>query len=141
MPNASSPKATATSCARHRAASRICARRADWPAEPDLFGRSRPVEKVLASVKVGAGKLELRDFPMPQIDEESALLKMEVAGICGTDVKMFKQPLSGGPVIMGHENIGYIAKAGRKFSERKGVKEGDLVFVEHYVPDFHCEWC
>jgi len=64
------------------------------------------VEKVLASVKVGAGKLELRDFPMPQIDEESALLKMEVAGICGTDVKMFKQPLSGGPVIMGHENIG-----------------------------------
>jgi threonine dehydrogenase-like Zn-dependent dehydrogenase len=42
---------------------------------------------------------------------------------------------------MGHENIGYIAKAGRKFSERKGVKEGDLVFVEHYVPDFHCEWC
>jgi threonine dehydrogenase-like Zn-dependent dehydrogenase len=99
------------------------------------------LEKVLASVKVGAGKLELRDFPMPQIDEESALLKMEVAGICGTDVKMFKQPLSGGPVIMGHENIGYIAKAGRKFTERKGVKEGDLVFIEHYVPCFKCEWC
>lgn len=99
------------------------------------------MEKVLASVKVGAGQLELREFPMPQIDEESALLKVAVAGICGTDVKMFKQPLSGGPVIMGHENIGYIAKAGRKFSERKGVKEGDLVFIEHYVPCFKCEWC
>src|SRR3982074_2487789 len=99
------------------------------------------MEKVLASVKTGAGKLELREFPMPHIDEESALLKMAVAGICGTDVKMFKQPLSGGPVIMGHENIGYIAKAGRKFSERKGVKEGDLVFIEHYVPCFKCEWC
>src|ERR1700686_5488220 len=101
MPNASSPKATVISCARRRAAARICARRAVLPAEPetdsDLFARSRPMEKVLASVKVGAGKLELRDFPMPQIDEESALLKMEVAGICGTDVKMFKQPLSGGP--------------------------------------------
>src|SRR5882672_1888218 len=134
MPNTSSPRATAISCVRRRAASRICARCAVSPAEPetdsDLFGRSTPVEKVLASVKVGAGKLELRDFPMPQIDEESALLKMEVAGICGTDVKMFKQPLSGGPVIMGHENIGYIAKAGRKFTERKGVKEGDLVFIE-----------
>jgi threonine dehydrogenase-like Zn-dependent dehydrogenase len=99
------------------------------------------VEKVLASVKVGPGKLEIRDFPMPQIDDESALLKMEVAGICGTDVKMFKQPLSGGPVIMGHENIGRIAKAGRKFSERKDVKEGDLVFVEHYVPCCKCGWC
>ena len=99
-------------------------------------------EKVLASVKTGPSKLELREFPMPEIDEESALMKMEVAGICGTDVKMFKQPLAtGGPVIMGHENIGYIAKAGRKFCERKGVKEGDLVFVEHYVPCFKCEWC
>ena len=99
------------------------------------------METVLASVKVGPSKLEIRDFPMPQIDDESALLKMEVAGICGTDVKMFKQPLSGGPVIMGHENIGRIARAGRKFVERKGVKEGDLVFVEHYVPCFKCEWC
>ena len=53
------------------------------------------VERVLASVKVGPGKLEIREFPMPQIDDESALLKMEVAGICGTDVKMFKQPLTG----------------------------------------------
>ena len=99
------------------------------------------MENVIASVKTGAGKLELREFPMPQIDDESALLKMAVAGICGTDVKMFKQPLAGGPVIMGHENIGYIAKAGIKFMERKGVREGDLVFVEHYVPCFKCEWC
>jgi threonine dehydrogenase-like Zn-dependent dehydrogenase len=99
------------------------------------------VEKVIASVKTGPAKLEIREFPMPEIDEESALLKMEVAGICGTDVKMFKQPLAGGPVIMGHENIGIIAKAGRKFLERKGVAEGDRVFVEHYVPCFKCEWC
>ena len=36
-------------------------------------------------------------------------------------------------MIMGHENIGTIAKAGREFTRRKGFKEGDLVFVEHYV--------
>ena len=99
------------------------------------------MEKVLAAVKTGVRQMELRDFPLPPIDEESALLKMEVAGICGTDVKMFKQPLSGGPVIMGHENIGYLAKVGSKFAARKGVKEGDLVFVEHYVPCLQCDWC
>ena len=100
------------------------------------------MEKVLASVKIAPSQLEIREFPMPEIDEESALLKMEVAGICGTDVKMYKQGLvTGGPVIMGHENIGIIAKAGRKFLERKGVKEGDRVFIEHYVPCFKCEWC
>ena len=78
---------------------------------------------------------------MPDIPEDGALVKMEVAGICGTDVKLFAKPPSTSPVIMGHENIGTIAKAGRKFEQRKGVKEGDLVFVEHYVPCFTCEWC
>ncbi len=68
-------------------------------------------------------------------------MKMEVAGICGTDVKLYKTPPTKAPVIMGHENIGYIAKAGREFTRRKGFKEGDLVFVEHYVMCGKCEWC
>ena len=99
------------------------------------------MEKVIAAVKTGPSKIELQEFPMPEIDEHSALMRMEVAGICGTDVKMYKEPLRDGPVIMGHENIGTIAKAGREFTRRKGFKEGDLVFVEHYVACFQCEWC
>jgi len=99
------------------------------------------VEKVLAAVKTGPSKIEIREFPMPEIPPDGALLKMEVAGICGTDVKMYQQPLAKGPVIMGHENIGTIAKAGSEFTRRKGFKEGDLVFVEHYVGCFKCEWC
>jgi threonine dehydrogenase-like Zn-dependent dehydrogenase len=78
---------------------------------------------------------------MPDVPEDAALMKVEVAGICGTDVKMYGKPQVEDPVIMGHENIGVIARAGRKFVERKGVKEGDLVFVEHYLPCFKCEWC
>ena len=99
------------------------------------------MEKVLSAVKVGASRTEIREFPMPEVPDDGALMKVEVAGICGTDVKMYKQPLAGGPVIMGHENIGTIAKAGRKFTERKGLKEGDLVFLEHYVACGKCEWC
>ena len=97
------------------------------------------MEKVLAAVKVGASRTEIREFPMPEIPDDGALMKVEVAGICGTDVKMYKQPLAGGPIIMGHENIGVIAKAGRKFTERKGFREGDRVFVEHYVACGKCE--
>jgi threonine dehydrogenase-like Zn-dependent dehydrogenase len=100
------------------------------------------VEKVKAAVKTGPNKIEIQEFPMPEIPADAALMKVEVAGICGTDVKMFKEPLkTGGPVIMGHENIGYIAKAGKEFTARKGFKEGDLVFVEHYVACGKCEWC
>jgi threonine dehydrogenase-like Zn-dependent dehydrogenase len=99
------------------------------------------VEHVLAAVRVAPSKTEIREFPVPDIPDDGALLKMEVAGICGTDVKMYKQPPSSAPVIMGHENIGYIAKAGREFTSRKGFKEGDLVFVEHYISCGKCEWC
>ncbi len=99
------------------------------------------MEQVLTAIKTGPSKIELREFPMPDIPQDGALLKMEVAGICGTDVKMYKEPLRGGPLIMGHENIGTIAKAGRLFSERKGFKEGDRVFLEHYVSCGRCEWC
>lgn len=99
------------------------------------------MSKVLAAVRTGVHQTEFREFPMPDIDDESALLKMEVAGICGTDVKFYAKPPIDKPVIMGHENIGYIASAGSKFIERNSVKEGDLVFVEHYVPCLKCDWC
>ncbi len=98
-------------------------------------------ERVLAAVRTGPSRIELQELPMPDVPDDGALLQMEVAGICGTDVKMYKAPRVTGPVIMGHENVGVIAKAGQKFTERKGVGEGDRVFVEHYVGCFNCEWC
>ncbi len=99
------------------------------------------MDTVLAAVRTGPGKTEIREFPMPDIAEDAALLKVEVGGICGTDVKLYQAPPNGEPVIMGHENIGYVAKAGREFTRRKGFREGDLVFVEHYVMCGKCEWC
>jgi threonine dehydrogenase-like Zn-dependent dehydrogenase len=98
-------------------------------------------EQVLAAVRTAPGTTELREFPMPDIPGDGALLKVEVAGICGTDVKMYARPPFTDPVIMGHENVGVIARAGRAFTERKGLAEGDRVFVEHYVGCFRCEWC
>jgi threonine dehydrogenase-like Zn-dependent dehydrogenase len=100
-------------------------------------------EKVQAAVRVAAGTTELREFDRPEIDADSALLRVEVAGICGTDVKLYASPpaMIRGPVIMGHENVGVIDRAGDRFKERHGLAEGDRVFVEHYVGCFNCEWC
>jgi threonine dehydrogenase-like Zn-dependent dehydrogenase len=98
-------------------------------------------EQVLAAVRTGPGVTELREFPMPEVPHDGALLKVEVAGICGTDVKMYAKPPFADPVIMGHENVGIIAQAGPGFTESKGLAEGDRVFVEHYVGCMHCEWC
>ncbi len=90
-------------------------------------------EQVLAAVRTGPGTTEMREFPMPDIADDAALLKIEVAGICGTDVKLYRRPTIDEPVIMGHENVGIVAKAGPKWSQIHGLHEGDRVFVEHYV--------
>ena len=96
--------------------------------------------KVLTALKVAPATTELREFDLPDIPPDAALMKVEVAGVCGTDVSQYKLPLRGAPLIMGHENVGYLAKVGSTFARQKGMKEGDLVFLEHYLPCGNCEW-
>ncbi|KQZ11726.1 alcohol dehydrogenase catalytic domain-containing protein [Microbacterium sp. MEC084] len=102
-------------------------------------------ETVLAAVRTAPGVTEMQELPKPRIDADSALLKVEVAGICGTDAKLYfnppSTPATQGRVIMGHENVGVIVEAGEQFKIRHGLQEGDRVFVEHYVACFNCEWC
>jgi threonine dehydrogenase-like Zn-dependent dehydrogenase len=102
-------------------------------------------ESVLAAVRIAPGVTEMQEIPKPRIDADSALLKVEVAGICGTDAKLYfnppNTPATQGRVIMGHENVGVIVEAGEQFKVRHGLQEGDRVFVEHYVACFNCEWC
>jgi threonine dehydrogenase-like Zn-dependent dehydrogenase len=98
-------------------------------------------DQVLAAVRTGPGVTELREFPMPSVPDDGALLRVEVAGICGTDVKMYAKPPFDSPVIMGHENVGIVTNAGPGFTARHGLVDGDRIFVEHYVGCFHCEWC
>ncbi|OPX09609.1 zinc-binding dehydrogenase [Mycobacterium sp. AT1] len=99
------------------------------------------VDQVLAAVRTAPNTTELRELPMPEVADDSALLKVEVAGICGTDVKMYRTPPFDDPVIMGHENVGTIVAAGPRFRQLHGVADGDRVFVEHYVGCYNCQWC
>ena len=97
-------------------------------------------EKVLAATQVGAKKIELREYPVPEISPDDALLKVEIAGICGSDIGGYEH-YDGEPRIKGHENIGFIAKIGSAAAKRWGVKEGDRVAVEQYLPCENCRWC
>ena len=68
-----------------------------------------------------------RPVPKPGLGE--VLLKVEVASICGTDVKVLHRTLAGMPAadfIMGHEYAGTVAALGPGTT---GVAEGERVLV------------
>lgn len=97
-------------------------------------------EKSLAAVLVAPRVFEMREFALPEIPDDAALLKIEACGICGSDIHG-SQRLPDGPKILGHENVGQIARIGRAAARRWGVTEGDRVALEEYVPCGACKWC
>ncbi len=97
-------------------------------------------EKVLAAVAVRVERTELLEINMPDIPLDAGLLKLEAAGVCGSDWPAYLKK-SQEPRILGHENVGVIAKVGRIAAKRWGVKEGDRVALEEYLPCGHCEIC
>jgi threonine dehydrogenase-like Zn-dependent dehydrogenase len=99
----------------------------------------RMADKVLAAVQVGAKETELREFAIPEIPSEAGLLRVEICGVCGSDWPDYQLPE--GPRILGHEVVGYIEKIGKVAEERWGVKEGDRVALEEYLPCGHCDRC
>jgi threonine dehydrogenase-like Zn-dependent dehydrogenase len=96
--------------------------------------------KVRAATLVAPKEFELREYDRPEIASDAALLKVEAVGICGSDVGSYQRDVET-PRIMGHENVGIIAEIGREAAQNWGVKEGDLVIPEEYVPCGHCKYC
>lgn len=97
-------------------------------------------EKSRAAVMTEPLHTEIREFDLPEIGPDAGLLRIEVNGICSSDWNMYNRERPG-PRILGHEMVGRIHKLGEAAAYRWGVKEGDLVALEEYLPCGHCDYC
>ena len=90
--------------------------------------------------------LEVRRYPLPRRAEPQAMLvKVEMAGICGTDVHLWKGQLPiPRPIIMGHETVGVIEWMGEGFDKDwtgAQLREGDRVTWSAGILCGHCYHC
>jgi L-iditol 2-dehydrogenase len=101
-----------------------------------------PIPSAMSAVVLhDADDMRVEERSMPQIGPGEVLLKVEVASICGTDVKVLHRTLQGQPAgqfIMGHEYAGTVAALGPGVSE---FQIGERVAVEVHKGCDRCENC
>lgn len=90
------------------------------------------------------GKVVLQNIPAPRLEQPTdVLLKMQVVGICGSDIHYFKSGKIGDqivqyPWIVGHECAAVVEEIGTAVTN---LKPGDLVAVDPLVACGKCDQC
>lgn len=82
--------------------------------------------------------LKISELPVPEIDRHEALLKVDVCGVCGSDLVKIKNNLVPSGTVLGHEVVGTIVETGTNV---KNWSKGQKVVVAHHVPCLSCHFC
>jgi alcohol dehydrogenase len=87
-------------------------------------------------------RLVVREFPVPMVCDDDALVRVAACGLCGTDYEQYIGELAGGfAFVPGHETVGTIEAIGPRAAQRWGVVAGDRVAVEVFQSCRACPAC
>lgn len=91
-----------------------------------------------AAVFEETGKLSVKDKPIPALDSGDALIKVELCGICASDLAALNGDITdySPPVVMGHELAGVVVE-----SNHPDVKVGEKVTVNPMLSCGSCDYC
>ncbi len=93
--------------------------------------------KAIMKVAPGVGNVEVREIPEPQPGPGQVKMRIGAAGLCGTDLHIFKDEFrSWPPVVLGHEVAGEIVELGEGV---QGLAPGMRVTSETYFS--YCGKC
>ncbi|MGD8473869.1 MAG: alcohol dehydrogenase catalytic domain-containing protein [Anaerolineae bacterium] len=93
-----------------------------------------------AAVLYGVHDLRVQDLSDPEPASNEVLIRVEAAGLCGTDVHMWEGTNQEGtfPFVPGHEWSGEVVEIGK---DVKMVSIGDRVVAEVPIPCHICDNC
>ncbi len=99
-----------------------------------------------AAVLTRFGKpLEIQEIPLPALDEGEVLVSIEAAGVCGSDVHMWrgKDPRTPLPMVLGHEGVGRIVELAAPRADVNGspLAPGMRILWERGVTCGTCHYC
>ena len=99
---------------------------------------------MMALVKPSPGPgFRLEEVPVPSIGPTDVLIRVEMAGLCGTDHHIYAwdawaQNRVKPPIVVGHEFMGRIAAVGDAV---RSVRVGERVSAEGHIVDLTCLLC
>jgi len=84
--------------------------------------------------------MAIEDIPIPEINNDTMLVRVVACAICGSDIRIYSKgdPRAKYPVVIGHEIAGVIEKLGGNVT---GFKEGDRVCVAPGQGCGECIYC
>ena len=92
-----------------------------------------------AVVYDSAKNFTIKDIPTPEPKSGEVLVKIELAGVCGTDLHIHEGDfLAEFPLIPGHEMVGIVSALGAGVNQ---FKVGERVTVNPVVSCGDCEFC
>lgn len=94
-----------------------------------------PAEMLAARLVAAAQPLAISTIPVPTPGPDEALVEVQAAGLCGTDIHLAivgDLPVSRTPITLGHEASGVVVRLG---ADVTGVAVGDRVAL------FPAAWC
>lgn len=94
------------------------------------------------SVFYGVGDIRTQEGEIPKIRDKELLVQVKAAGICGTDVHIYRGEAGSAqvnpPVVLGHEFSGQVVEVGKKVTR---FKPGDKVTVDPNIYCGNCRYC
>jgi threonine dehydrogenase-like Zn-dependent dehydrogenase len=98
-------------------------------------------------VRTGIRRVQIKDFPIPQLDPGTALVRVRAAGICGSDLHPYRREARPEEFPSGHEVAGEVvalAPGTTSGGDTQALREGDRVALDTICLGRACgacEWC